>query len=190
VLAGGSATRLDRRDKMLEVVDGQRLLDRVLGAVTGARQVIGVGAARAGTPNVRWVRESPPGGGPVAALAAGLTAVTEPVTVLLAADLPFVATTHVQRLLAALDPNTDGAMFVDPDGHDQPLASAWWTAGLRRVLPEEPAGAGLRRVLAPLTVHRLPGGDDLLDCDTPSDLERARRRATGRHHRDEQEDHA
>src|SRR3954452_11200017 len=99
---------------MLVAVGAVRLIDRALGAASGARRVIAVGPSRPGTPGVLWQRESPAGGGPVAALAAGLNLVEEPLTVLLAADLPFVTDEHVRRLVVALSPSDDGAMFVDP----------------------------------------------------------------------------
>jgi molybdopterin-guanine dinucleotide biosynthesis protein A len=179
VLAGGAATRLDGVDKMLVEVGGVRLLDRAVAAVAGAERVIVVGDPRPGVRDVRWAREQPAGGGPVAALAAGLTLVESPRIVLLAADLPFVARRHVAALLDALDaaPERDGAMFVDPGGRDQLLLSGWRTGRLRAELPVEPAGAALRRVLAPLAVQRLPGENDLLDCDTPADVDAARRLA-------------
>jgi molybdopterin-guanine dinucleotide biosynthesis protein A len=181
VLAGGSATRLGGADKMLVVVDGVRLIDRALAAAAGARSVIAVGPPRPDTSGVRWTQENPPGGGPVAALAAGMTAVETPAVVLLAADLPFVSSEHVARLLAALAAGRpeDGAMFTDPAGREQPLLSVWRVAALRRVLPADPHGQGLRRVLARLRVRRLPGGEDLVDCDTPADVDIARRRAAG-----------
>jgi molybdopterin-guanine dinucleotide biosynthesis protein A len=117
----------------------------------------------------------------VAALAAGLALVNQPFTVLLAADLPFVSAVHVRSLLQPLqdhwaDP-VDGVMYVDRNGRDQPLVSAWRTVRLRAVLPEAPAGCSLRRVLARLRVQRLLAHDDLIDCDTPAELEAARIRA-------------
>jgi molybdopterin-guanine dinucleotide biosynthesis protein A len=186
VLAGGSATRLGGIDKMLVVVDGTRLIDRALAAVDAARVVVGVGSARPNTGRTLWTVESPPGGGPVAAIAAGLAHVASPRVVLLAADLPFVGPRHVARLLQVLDDGERdapcdartapaGAMFTDPQGVDQPLLSAWDSAALRDVLPDQPAGHGLRRVLASLPVRRVPGGEDLVDCDTPEDVASARR---------------
>jgi molybdopterin-guanine dinucleotide biosynthesis protein A len=184
VLAGGAATRLGGIDKMLVVVDGRRLIDHAMAAVEPARLTICVGSPRSGTSRARWTSETPPGGGPVAAIAAGLPLVTSPDVVLLAADLPFVRVGHVRRLVEALESSDgpaapDGAMFIDPQGRDQPLLSAWRTTALRSVIPAEPAGLGLRRVLAPLVVRRLVGGDDLLDCDTPEDVASARRRRDG-----------
>jgi molybdopterin-guanine dinucleotide biosynthesis protein A len=184
VLAGGAATRLGGIDKMLVVVNGHRLIDHAIAAVERARLVICVGSPRSGTGQARWTSESPPGGGPVAAIAAGLAQVTSPRVVLLAADLPFVRAGHVRRLVEALESSDGpeapaGAMFIDPHGHDQPLLSAWRTSALRSVIPAEPAGLGLRRVVAPLAVRRVVGGDDLLDCDTPEDVASARRRRDG-----------
>lgn len=177
VLAGGESSRLGGIDKMLVEVDGVRLIDRALDAVAGARQRVAVGPPRSDTPDAVWVREAPPRGGPVAALAAGLAAVRADVVVLLAADLPFVSARHVTALVDACGDDVDGVLFVDAGGRDQPLLSAWRATRLRAVLPFEPAGHGLRRILAPLTVRRLQGGDDLLDCDTPAGLERARQLA-------------
>ncbi|HSP39063.1 MAG TPA: molybdenum cofactor guanylyltransferase [Frankiaceae bacterium] len=180
VLAGGNSRRLGGRDKLLEVVGTRRLIDRVLDAVSAADRIVAVGEKRDGTGAATWVREEPPGGGPVAALAAGLQQVSGALVVLLAGDLPFVQQLHVDRLLeviSAAEPTAAGAMYVDRDGRDQPLLSVWRTGRLRDVLPSDPAGHGLRRVLAPLDVIRLPGGDDLVDCDTPEDLAAARARA-------------
>lgn len=177
VLAGGAARRLGGRDKVLEPVGGLRLLDRVLAAVREAQRVVVVGEPRTGVDGVTWTRERPPGGGPVAALAAGLDQVAGDVVVLLAADLPFVTPAHVAQLLDAMEAGAAGVMFVDADGRDQPLASAWRTGLLRSVLPSEPAGHGLRRVLDPLPVIRIDGGQDLADCDSEDELAAARLRA-------------
>ncbi len=177
VLAGGTAARLGGEDKMLLEVGGVRLIDRALAAVAAARRRVVVGPRRPDTAAATWLRESPPGGGPVAALAAGLTAVESEVVVLLAADLPFVAERHVADLLSALEAPVEGVLYVDADGYDQPLLSAWHTAALRAVLPPDPVGHGLRRILAPLTIRRLPGDDDLIDCDTPAEVATARQRA-------------
>ncbi|MYV42014.1 NTP transferase domain-containing protein, partial [Streptomyces sp. SID1328] len=64
-----------------------------------------------------WAREEPAGGGPVAALDAGLRLTTAEYAVVLSADLPFLGADTVHRLLAALrDGDADGAMLTDDDG--------------------------------------------------------------------------
>lgn len=114
ILAGGAARRLGGRDKPGLLVGGARLLDHAVAACAGARRIVVVGPERPTVIPVAWVREDPPGGGPVAALAAGLAAVSAPVTLLLAADLPFVTREVTERLVAAL---SDPAM---PDDAETP----------------------------------------------------------------------
>jgi molybdopterin-guanine dinucleotide biosynthesis protein A len=181
VLAGGAARRLGGEDKPGVVVGGTTLLDRVLAACADAYATVVVGPERGTARAVRWVREEPPGGGPVAGLAAGLAHVTAKVTLLLAADLPFLDAATVQRLLAVLaESDVDAAVLVDADGHDQLLTAAYRTAPLRDALAAvgEPNGARLRAVTGGLRTLRLPDtAGAAVDCDTWDDVERARRRA-------------
>jgi molybdopterin-guanine dinucleotide biosynthesis protein A len=182
VLAGGAARRLGGEDKPGLVVGGATLLDRVLAACAEAGVTVVVGPERATARVVRWAREEPPGGGPVAGLAAGLAHVTAEVTLLLAADLPFLDAAAVRRLLDALAaaPEVDGAVLVDAEGREQLLTAAYRTAPLRAALAAvgEPDGARLRAVTAALRTLRLPDTTDVaVDCDTWDDVERARERA-------------
>ncbi|MGF7234209.1 MAG: molybdenum cofactor guanylyltransferase, partial [Frankia sp.] len=162
VLAGGSARRMGGVDKTALVVGGSPLLDRVLAALTDATAVVVVGPRRPVRDGARvtWVREDPPGGGPVAALAAALPLVTAPLVALVAADLPFLSAATVGRLRAAVTPVTgaavDGALLVDPGGRDQLLTGVWRTGALRAAIPAEPRGVALRTVLAGLRIARLP----------------------------------
>jgi len=181
VLAGGSGRRLGGRDKPALELTGRRLLDRVLDAVADAGQRIVVGPAMSVPPGVTIVREQPPGGGPVAALAAAMAAVTADRTVLLAADLPFLSTEVVAALLMAAG-DRDGAMLVDDGGRDQLLLGAWSTAALRRGLTDVPVveGAALRPLLARLDAARVPWQVSAgtpppwWDCDSVEDLRQAR----------------
>lgn len=182
VLAGGGGRRLGGVDKPSVEVDGAALLAAPVAAAAGADPLLVVGPPR---PGVRTVREDPPGGGPVAAIAAGLAHVTGPVTVLLAGDLPFVDAATVRRLLNLLTSSLPsaagpaGAVLVDPEGWDQLLLSAWWTVRLRSAIAAvDPAGASVRRTLGGLPILRLPadpaGRPVWFDVDTPAELERAR----------------
>ncbi|WP_299520320.1 molybdenum cofactor guanylyltransferase [uncultured Serinicoccus sp.] len=72
VLAGGRGERLGGADKAALVVEGRSLLDRVLDADLGGRVVV-VGDTPVPT-GVERTLEDPPGGGPVAGIAAGLEA--------------------------------------------------------------------------------------------------------------------
>jgi molybdopterin-guanine dinucleotide biosynthesis protein A len=188
VLSGGQGRRFGA-DKTAVQLGGTSLLDRAVGALADARRVVVVGprdpSAVVG-PEVVRVREDPPGGGPGAALAAGLAEVGAPVVVVLAADLPFVDRDAVASLVIALDPAAtsvavapvDG-VAVDADGRPQPLLAAYRTDALRRAVAaqDDLAGLSLRRLLAGLSlVHprELAGSGTLADVDTPEDLTRAR----------------
>lgn len=181
VLAGGAARRMGGEDKPGVVVGGVTLLDRVLAACGDAGVTVVVGPERATARAVRWVREEPVGGGPVAGLAAGIAEVRAAATLLLAADLPFLDSATVHRLLDALrDPDLDAAVLVDADGRDQLLTAAYRTASLRAALAVvgEPDGARLRAVTGGLRTLRLPDtAGAAVDCDTWDDVERARVRA-------------
>ncbi|GAB2688902.1 molybdenum cofactor guanylyltransferase [Kitasatospora kifunensis] len=195
VLAGGAARRLGGADKPRLTVGGRSLLERVLDACAAARTTVVVGpegpgsessGTAAATRKLRWTREQPAGGGPVAAVAAALAepALRSPVLLLLAADLPFLDAGAVRRLVAALtDDEASGpqaAMLVDAEGRDQPLAAAYRSAPLRAALDAlgDPAGQPLRRLTGGLRTLRLPDPDGASqDCDTWEDLARARHRA-------------
>ncbi|GII65980.1 hypothetical protein Skr01_60650 [Sphaerisporangium krabiense] len=181
VLAGGEARRLGGRDKPGVTVGGLPLIARVAAAVPDAARLIVAGPARAGLPpRAEFVREDPPGGGPVPAARAGLARVSAPWTALLAADLPFLLPGHVSALRAAAAGGA-GAVLVDEEGREQWLTGVWHTGTLARALAAY-TGRSLRGVLGPLEPARLglPVGDagrvPWFDCDTIDDLKDARRR--------------
>ncbi|MEU2985033.1 NTP transferase domain-containing protein [Micromonospora aurantiaca] len=104
LLAGGAARRMGGVDKPARAVGGRPMLHRVLDAVADADQRIVVGSSGPLPRGVRTAREEPPGGGPVAATAAGL-ALLDPGTTtvaVLAADLPLLTTAAVAELRRAL----------------------------------------------------------------------------------------
>jgi molybdopterin-guanine dinucleotide biosynthesis protein A len=170
LLAGGGGRRMGGVHKPALVVAGSTLLDRCLTAVADASPVVVVGPSTETTRPVQWTREDPPGGGPVAGLAAGLKLVDAELVAVLATDLVGVTAATVARLRAAV--TADGAVL--DDGHRQWLIGVWRADALRRVLPEDPAGASLRSVLGALDyapVAAEPG--ETVDVDTPADLARA-----------------
>ena len=183
VLAGGRAARLGGQAKPQLVVGGGTILAAVLAAVADAGPRVVVGPPQEVPAGGRLLREQPPGGGPVAALHAGLREVEADVVAVLAGDLPFVTSALVQELRSRL--TGDGVLVVDDTGRDQLLLGVWRTSVLRSALPAQTAHAPLRRVLAALAVRRLrppvaPGQPPpWTDCDTPADLARARQVAGG-----------
>ncbi|WP_406365966.1 DUF6457 domain-containing protein [Streptomyces sp. NBC_00645] len=119
VLAGGAARRLGGADKPGVRVGGRALLNRVLAACAGATRTVVVAEPRGTARPVEWAREDPPGGGPLAALDAGLRHTAAPYVVVLSADLPFLEEGTVRRLLDTL--RDDGTHLTPPaSGNDRP----------------------------------------------------------------------
>lgn len=183
VLAGGAARRLGGADKPGVQVGGRALLDRVLAACADARTTVVVADPRPTVRPVTWAREDPPGGGPVAALDAGLRHTTADQVLVLSADLPFLDAGTVRRLLTALRTSgADGALLTDADGRDQPLVAAYRAPALHRGLKALTSehggltGLPLRRLTAGLDLTRVPGPVASFDCDTWDDIATARAR--------------
>jgi molybdopterin-guanine dinucleotide biosynthesis protein A len=196
VLAGGAARRLGGADKPGLSVGGRALLDRVLDACREASATVVVGGRRATARPVTWAREQPPGGGPLAALDAGLRYSGADRVLVLSADLPFLGPDTVRTLLAGLGPGApggadgradggpEGVLLVDPEGRDQPLVAAYRAEPLRRELAliatehGTLSGLPLRLLTAELDLVRAPAAAPLsaFDCDTWEDLAAARAR--------------
>lgn len=188
VLAGGAARRLGGADKPGVRVGGRALLDRVLAACAGGGTTVVVADPRQTARPVVWAREDPPGGGPLAALGAGLRHTTAPYVVVLSADLPFLQEATVRRLLDALTHGSEGVpegvpegvLLTDPDGRDQPLVAAYRADALRRELTALAAehggltGLPLRRLTGALDLTRIADPVASFDCDTWEDIAAAR----------------
>src|SRR6478735_496659 len=174
VLTGGASRRMGSHKPLLDV-GGRPLVARVLDAA-GHRPALVVGPGQGVPEGVRVVLEPVPGGGPVAGLATGveaLTAAADPslpyAVVVLAADLPFVTSAHVDRLLTALD-DADLAVTVDRDGRTNWLCAAWRLPTLRARLDE--VGDAYGR-----SMRELASGIRTQSVDDPAGLARARDRA-------------
>jgi molybdopterin-guanine dinucleotide biosynthesis protein A len=184
ILAGGRGSRLGGADKPALLVDGRSLLDRALAATAGARVRVVVGPPRPGAvpDDVLVVREEPPFGGPVAALAAGLAALPRGVELVavVAADLLEVEAALPRVLEATRGSDADGWLAVDPAGRDQPLLAVHRRRSLEAALAALAAGRGmlggaaLRTLLHPLRCERVPLPADLCaDVDDADDALRA-----------------
>ena len=180
VLAGGAGRRMGMVDKLTLEVGGHSLLDRVLGAVSAAGRVVAVGPPRPSvtTRPVVWCREDPPGAGPRAALEAALPLTSAPVVLVVAGDLPAIASAIPVLLDRVAEQGTQVSVLVDPDGQVNYVAAAWQRDQLESALGRP--GRTLRELFAGKDVCLI---DDThgwgADCDTPEDLERARRRDKG-----------
>jgi molybdenum cofactor guanylyltransferase len=179
VLAGGAARRLGGVAKPLLTVEGSALLTRVLAAVADATPRIVVGPVADVPDDVLVTVEDPPGQGPVPALRAGvalLPAEVETVAIL-AADLPFLTAATIRSLLAALS-HSDAAVLLDAEGRRQHLVAAWRVGALRAALTTESHRVrDLYRVRVKEVLPAQARLPEYLDCDTPADLDLARRLA-------------
>lgn len=184
VLAGGAAKRLGGVDKPSVSVGGRALLDRVLGVCRDAGRTVVVGGRRATARPVVWAREEPPGGGPLAALDAGVRQVEAQAVLVLSADLPFLGERTVRQLIGTLGTSgREAALLTDAGGRDQPLVAAYRTEPLRRELAllateyGSLTGLPLRLLTHELDLARI-GAEPLasFDCDTWEDISAARAR--------------
>jgi molybdopterin-guanine dinucleotide biosynthesis protein A len=177
VLCGGAGRRFGS-DKTRADLAGSPVLDHVLDGLPTDWPVVCVGDPRATARPVTWCREDPPGGGPVAAIAAALPHVRSQVVVVLGGDMPYAAG-PAPGLASRLSEGSEleGVLGRDGDGRLQPLLAAYLTEALRAALPQPAAGTPLMRLLDSLRtlVVALPEGA-ALDVDTTEDLDRARHR--------------
>ena len=188
ILAGGRAERLDGASKPDLVLSGRSLLATAIEAArsAGCTSIVVVGPPALEAPGCIVVREDPPFGGPVAALAAGLAASADaspepaPGVLVLACDMP-AAGAAVARLLAARSSHDvhayDGVCLIDASGREQWLAAIYSRTALTRAfdaLGGDIDGAAMRRLTASLDLTIVPDRGSTHDIDTWSDLERAR----------------
>ncbi|EWT02985.1 molybdopterin-guanine dinucleotide biosynthesis protein [Intrasporangium chromatireducens Q5-1] len=194
VLTGGGSTRMGRHKPALDV-GGRPIIARILEACAGLPLVV-AGDGAAVPPHVRVVREEPPGGGPVAGIAAGFTALISPYAAhsapsapslsrvaVLAGDLPFLTRAALEDLDGALeeDPSAELALAVDHEQRVNWLCGVWRTGVLARRLEAvgDPAGVSVKRLIdssCRALVADASGWS--ADVDTPDDLAAARDAAT------------
>lgn len=180
LLTGGSSLRLGT-DKATLVARGERLVDRLsrlLGEVCDPVLEIGPGYGECPS-----VRETPPGGGPLAALAAGASALAgrryEGAALVLAVDLPGIDA----AVLAWLAQHPAPATVVPiVDGMPQTLCARYGRDALGAVPALLASGErSLRALLAAVPVHeahvdewgRVASAAAFADVDTPEDAARA-----------------
>ena len=204
ILAGGTGSRLGGASKADLELDGQRLLDRVLVAVADADTITVVGDV-AVPDGVHRTLEDPPRGGPVAGVAAGLSALDAASG---AAEWTLVASCDLAnplpalgRLLAAwswavrsTDVTTDdhdGWCLADADDRPQWLLGIHRTSTLRRGLERlgSPRDRALHELFAKATIVTVPASRaDVADIDTWADLAAWAQRLEPRDEPTQQED--
>ena len=187
MLAGGAATRFDRRPKGLEAVGGERILDRVVRELTEALGeppllVANVPEAQAWRPDLRVVPDVRPGTGALGGIYTAVVESPAPV-VCVAWDMPFVSAPLVRALADRLE--TYDALLAQSGGRRgiEPLCAAYGP-GCRGPIAAALDAGDLRAVgfhprislgILPLSEVRRFGDPELLffNVNTADDLARA-----------------
>ena len=171
VLAGGTSRRFGS-DKLAAPLGGTTVLGVLLGSLPAQWPVVVVGPEREVVREVRWVREDPPGGGPLAAVAAALAVVRSPWVVVVAGDMPY-AGSAVAALVSTLrnaPPEVEAVVGVDAAGVSNPLLAAYRTAAVLGALPPSVEGRPARLLLDLAHVELSFDDSVLRDIDAPADL--------------------
>jgi molybdopterin-guanine dinucleotide biosynthesis protein A len=124
ILAGGGATRFGGKPKGLELIGGERILDRLVGVMTAALGeppllVANAPEAAAWRPDLRTVPDVRPGLGSLGGIYTAVVEAPAPV-VCVAWDMPFVSESLIEALAAGLGhadavlPQSSGRRGVEP----------------------------------------------------------------------------
>lgn len=165
ILTGGSSKRFGS-DKSQAQINGRTLLEIL---TEGLSDLIIVGPEN--SVSAKYVREHPIGGGPVAAIAAGLKEVDTSEVAILATDMPFAS-----RILNLLKENliNDAAIPIDSDGFAQPLAAIYRTDKLRIAISKLDGveNRSIKELISHLVIDCVPLVETelLMDIDTKEDL--------------------
>ncbi|GAB3939859.1 molybdenum cofactor guanylyltransferase [Corynebacterium tapiri] len=143
IVAGGRGSRIGGVDKAQVSVDGERLIDIMLDAVSlldGLMQVVVVSTRDLQVrPGVKVAGEEPAFSGPLSAVAAGVAELkVEPsaMTAILAVDAPDSPDLIPELVAALAEAPESAAAAVRTDGHLQPLCAVWRTDKLYQQLSQ------------------------------------------------------
>ncbi|HEX5963378.1 MAG TPA: molybdenum cofactor guanylyltransferase [Gemmatimonadales bacterium] len=186
-MAGGGATRFGGKPKGLELVGGERILDRlarVMTAALGEPPLLVANAPDAGSwrPDLRTVSDTRPGLGSLGGIYTAVNESPAPV-VCVAWDMPFVSEPLIRALADGLDqydamlPQSGGRRGVEP-------LCAGYGPACREAIAETLAAGDLRAIgfhdrirvgILPLTQVRALADPDLLffNVNTADDLAKA-----------------
>ena len=187
ILAGGGATRFGGRPKGLELVGGERIVDRlveVMTAALGQPPLLVANAPDAATwrPDLRTVADARPGLGSLGGIYTAVVEAPAPV-VCVAWDMPFVSEPLIRALATGLDQHD--AMLPQSSGRRgvEPLCAAYGPA-CRDAIAGSLTGGDLRAIgfhdrirvgILPLSEVRTLAEPDFLffNVNTADDLAKA-----------------
>ncbi|MBC7464042.1 MAG: molybdenum cofactor guanylyltransferase [Actinobacteria bacterium] len=175
ILTGGRSSRFGS-DKSQIVFAGHTLMDRTLESLPAGEVVIVGPSFKHGTRSIAFTQEDPKGGGPVAAIAAGLEKITSDLVVILAIDMPYAG--EIVPLLLSRSVDRDALIPADSAGRVQPLCAIYQTSALRRAIIEigDVSNKSMNLLLGELDSETLivdpTVTSKLVDIDTQADLEK------------------
>ncbi len=178
ILTGGESRRFGS-DKSHALIGIKSLVEELLTSLSRNMEIVVVGPTieNASRP-LKYAREDPVGGGPVAAISAGLELVQSEFVAIIATDMPF-ASQIIEALSKAMPFDHDALVPLDAQGVRQPLCAIYRVASLRRALTTlgNVVSQSMRNLAQLLEVKEVSLSPELerilIDIDTPSDLERA-----------------
>lgn len=178
ILTGGSSSRFGS-DKSQAMMGADSLIENLLKSLPSEMEIVIVGPELLNASRqVKYTQEDPLGGGPVAAIEAGLKLIDSEFVVIIATDMPF-ASQVLDALIQNLPVTEDATIPLDSAGIRQPLCAIYRREALVEALKElgNAQGQSVRNLIHILSVKELHLDPALqrilLDIDTPSDLERA-----------------
>jgi len=178
ILTGGASSRFGS-DKSQAMLGERSLIENLLSTLPSNIEIIVVGPqVQNASRVVRYAQESPLGGGPVAAIHAGLDLINSEFVAIIATDMPFAH--RILDVLIQNFPETEDATIpLDSQGVRQTLCALYRAESLRRAVAElgSTHGQSVRNLTHLLSVKEVQLEPSLqrilLDIDTPSDLEQA-----------------
>lgn len=179
ILTGGASSRFGS-DKSQAMLGESSLIETLLSTLPPEIETVIVGPEGEYTSRVvKYTQENPLGGGPVAAIHAGLALIEAEFVAVIATDMPFAGV--VLKELAGHFPDAaeDATIPLDAQGIRQTLCAIYRAESLRSALMKlgNIQGQSMRRLTELLAVRELQLEPSitriLLDIDVPSDLEQA-----------------
>ncbi len=178
ILTGGSSSRFGS-NKSQAILGSRSLIENLLTGLPTEIEIVIVGPkVQDASRSVLYAREEPPGGGPVAAIHAGLKLIESEFVAIIATDMPF-AHQIWGDLIANLPVIHDATIPLDSAGVRQTLCALYRADSLRQAFVEigEVHGQSMRNLTRLLSVRELHVQPDrqrhLIDIDTHSDLQEA-----------------
>lgn len=146
ILEGGRGTRLGGRDKGSLRCEGATLVERLIAAAPGAQEVMRIGGSS--RPDVVPDRGAPGG------LLTALELASTPWVLLVACDMPHLASAAVEMLLSGAGEGVDAVAF-DEGATLAPMPSLWHVLTAPKVRARLSTSASFQDLFAQVSVARI-----------------------------------